>query len=156
MTPARPDSPRWLDERGGVSWVTALLLLGLAAGVYLLWAWGPVYIVHYEVKQVVRDYANQAVKNTNDTRQRELMVQKLALLEQFDTVDEYGRPARIPAVNVRPEQVIWERTQEPPALHIAFEYTRPVRYPLVDRVDETTLEIDATYDITRPEWGPAR
>jgi len=156
MTPARPASLPRLDERGGVSWVTVVLLLALVTGGYLLWTWGPVYVVHYEVKQVVRDYANQAVKNTNDARQRELMVQKLALLEQFDTLDEYGRPARIPAVNVRPEQVVWERTQEPPALHIAFEYTRPVRYPLVDRVDEATFEIDVTYDTTRPEWGPTR
>jgi hypothetical protein len=155
MTPARSAPPRWLDQRG-VSWVTVLLVLALALGGYLVWVWGPIYLVHYEVKQVVRDYANQAVKNTNDSLQRQLMVQKLALLDTYDTVDEYGRTVRLPAVNVRPEQVTWERTEQPPTLRIAFEYTRPVHYPLVDREDQVTFEFDATYDTTRPEWGPAR
>ncbi len=134
--------------------MTALLLLCLAAGAYLVWVWGPIYIVHYEVKQVVRDFANQAVKNKADAGLREMMVNKLASLERVDVVDEYGRPGKIPAVNVRPEQVVWERTENPPTLHIAFEYTRLVRYPVVDREAETTFEIDQTFDITRPEWGP--
>jgi len=156
MTPVRPAPPRWLGERGGVSWVTALLLLSLALAGYLTWVWGPIYLVQYEVKHVVRDFANQGVKNSNDALQRQLMVQKLALLDRIDGIDEYGRPSRIPAVNVRPEQVTWERTQEPPTLRIAFEYTRPVHYPVIDRDDETTFEIDFTLDTTRPEWGPAR
>ena len=75
MIAARTAPPRRVGERGGVSWVSALLLLGLVTAGYLLSVWGPVYVVHYEVKQVVRDYANQAVKNTNDTRQRALVVQ---------------------------------------------------------------------------------
>lgn len=153
MTPERLAPPRWLGQRG-VSWVTVLLLLALALGGYLLWVWGPVYLVHYEVKQVVRDFANQAVKNVDDAAQRQIMVSRLAGLEVMDGIDEYGRPSRTPAVNVRPEQITWERTAQPPTLHIAFEYTRPVRYPLIDREDETTFEIDQTFDITRPEWGP--
>ena len=75
-------------------------------------------------------------------------------LDRVEVVDEYGRPGRIPAVSVRPEQITWERTQQPPTLHIAFEYTRTVRYPLVDREAEATFEIDQTYDVSRPEWGP--
>ena len=102
MTPARPALPGWRDQRG-VSWVTVLLLLCLAAGGYLIWVWGPIYLVHYEAKQVV-----------------------------------------------------WERTKDPPTLRIAFEYTRPVRYPLVDRESQVTLEIDQTFDVNRPEWGPSR
>lgn len=153
MNPARPAPPRWLDQRG-VSWVTVLLVLALALGGYLLWVWGPIYLVHYEVKQVVRDFANQAVKNVDDASQRQLMVSKLAGLDRVEVVDEYGRPGRIPAVSVRPEQITWERTQQPPTLHIAFEYTRTVRYPLVDREAEATFEIDQTFDVSRPEWGP--
>ena len=155
MAPERSAPPGRRDERG-VSWVTALLLLCLAAGGYLLWTWGPIYLVHYEVKQVVRDYANKAVRNHDDSGQRDRMTRKLASLEQLDFLDEYGRPARRPAVDVRPEQVVWERTENPPTLRIAFEYTRPVRYPLLDRETETTFEVDLTFDMTRPDWGPAR
>jgi hypothetical protein len=156
MNPVRSARPRWLDQRGGVSWVTVLLLACLAAGGYLLWVWGPVYLVHYEVKQVVRDYANQAVKNPSDADLRTRMVHQLATLDRLDAVDGNGRPIQIPAVNVREEEVTWERTQDPPQLHIAFEYTRPVRYPLIDRADETTFDIDGTFDISRADWGKAR
>lgn len=155
MTPARSALPGWRHQRG-VSWVTALLLLCLAAGGYLLWVWGPVYVVHYEVKQMVRDFANQAVKNPDDAGQRIYMTRRLASLDRIDYVDEYGRPAWMPAVDVRPEQVVWERTQDPPTLHIAFEYRRPVRYPIIGREIEATLEIDQTFDISRPDWGSPR
>jgi hypothetical protein len=155
MTPARSVPPGWRDERG-VSWVTVLLLLCLATGGYLIWVWGPVYLVHYEVKQVVRDFANQSVKNLDDAGQRVIMTNRLASLDRVDYVDEYGRPAWMPAVNVRPEQVVWERSKDPPTLRIAFEYTRPVRYPLIDRESQVTFEIDQTFDTSRPDWGSPR
>ncbi|HYQ81542.1 MAG TPA: hypothetical protein VEP68_08575, partial [Anaeromyxobacteraceae bacterium] len=100
--------------------------------------------------------ANQAVKNLDDAGQRQIMVNRLAMLDRLEGLDEYGRPATFPAVNVLPEQVVWERTKDPPTLRIAFEYTRPVRYPLVDRESQVTLEIDQTFDVNRPEWGPSR
>lgn len=156
MVSAPPAPSRWLQQRGGVSWVTVLVLACLVAGGYLLWVWGPVYLVQYEVKQVVRDFANQAVHNPSDADLRMRMVGRLAALDRIDSVDEDGRPVRIPVVNVRPDEVTWERTQQPPALHIAFEYTRSVRYPLLDRVGETTFAIDDTFDISRPDWGSAR
>ena len=155
MTPERSAPPGRLDERGA-SWVSALLVLGLAAVGYLAWVWGPIYLVQYEVKQVVRNYANQAVKNPADAQQREYMTRQLASLDRIDYLDEYGRPARVPAVNVRPENVVWERTQDPPTLRIAFEYTRPVRYPLIDRETETTFQVDLTFDISKADWGSPR
>lgn len=152
MVPGRSAPQGWLDERG-VSWVTVLLLLCLAAGGYLAWTWGPVYLVHYQAKQVVRDFTNQAVKNAEDAVQREVMTRRLAMLDHLEVVDEYGRTVRVPVVNVRPEAVIWERTQNPPTIRIAFEYTRVVRYPLIDRETQATFAVDHTLDTTRPEWG---
>ena len=156
MIPAPPAPPRWLQQRGGVSWVTLLLLGCLAAGGYLLWVWGPVYLVQYEVRQVVRDFANQAVKNPSDADLRMRMVRRLAALDRIESVDENGQPVHVPAVSVREEEVTWERTREPPALHIAFQYTRPVRYPILDSAGEATFAVDDTFDISTPNWGPAR
>ena len=156
MNPARLRLPRRSEERGGVSWVTLLLVGVLAVGGYLLWVWGPVWVVHYEVKQVVRDYANQAVKNRDDAQLVDLMCKKFGALDSYETVDQYGRPARLPVVDVRPQDVIWERRTDPPALHVAFAYTRPVFYPILDRREPTTFELDQTFDLARPDWGPAR
>jgi hypothetical protein len=156
----RHPPPRSLPARfarGGISWVSALLLaIAITVG-YLGWTWVPVYLVHYEVKQVVHDYLNQAVRNTNDAMQVEKMVQKLASLDDLDVIDESGSPATIPTVQVAAADVVWERDMsDPPSLRIAFSYTRPVEYPLLGRWTQTTLSVDLTGDISPPNWGPAR
>src|SRR5512145_2862757 len=69
-------------ERGAITWVTALLLAGLAAGGYLAVVWAPIWIVQYEVKHVVRDYGNRAVKNPND---QQLVADMCAKLRSLDT-----------------------------------------------------------------------
>ncbi len=139
-----------------MTWVTAALLLALLAGGYLGWVWIPVWLVHYEAKQVVRDYCNQAVKNPNDAELVQKMVHKLRILEERAVVGEDGRPAKIPLIDVDPKDVVWERSAEPPALHVAFDYVRQVRYPLIDQSVDKVLQIDVTMDISRPDWGPAR
>ncbi len=148
-------SARLLDQRG-VTWVTAALALGIALAAYLTWVWVPVYVVQYEAKQVVRDYGNQAVKNPNDAELVERMVQKLRLLEERPVVGEDGRVTRVPTVDVRPNDVVWERISEPTRLHVAFEYAREVRYPIIDRSIEKVFQVDMTLDISRPDWGPMR
>jgi hypothetical protein len=138
--------------------MTAFLLALLAGGAYLAWSWGPVYVVHYEVKQVVRDYMNQAINEPNDDQLMRDMLHKLRVLDQLDMPDENGRVVAVPTVQLAPDDVTWQRdtARDPPTLRIAFEYTRPVRYPLLDRWTETTLSIDFTEDLRRPDWGPAR
>ncbi len=145
------------SARGGISWVTALLLALIVGGGYLAWTWLPVYIVHDEVKQVVRDYINQAVRNPDDAQLVEGMVHKLRTLDEQDVVDESGNPDKVPTVQVAATEVVWERdTGAPPTLHVAVEYTRPVAYPLLNRWTQKTLSIDITGDLSRPDWGPAR
>ena len=74
--PASSRRPRRV-ERGGISWVTLLLLVLVVGGAYLAWIWVPLYFDHYTVKQVVRDYMNQAIKNPDDEALRRDMVLKI-------------------------------------------------------------------------------
>lgn len=144
--------------RGGISWVTLLLLLLVAGAAYLTWTWGPVYLVHYEVKQVVRDYMNQAVKEPNDQQLLQDMIHKLRVLDQLKVPDETGKLVAVPTVQLAPEDVTWQRDTrvDPPSLHVAFAYTRPVLYPLLHRWTQSTLSVDLTQDLARPDWGPMR
>lgn len=144
-------------ERGAITWVTALLVAALAAAAYLAVVWGPVYLVHYEVKQVVRDYGNQAIKNTRDGELLEAMCQKLRSLDTVEVLGPDGRPERRPTVDVRPQEVTWERdTGTPPALHVAFAYRRDLHYPWFDVWKEVAMQVDLTMDLTRADWGPGR
>lgn len=133
-----------------------LLLLLVAGGGYLAWVWLPLYFDHWTAKQVVTDYMNQSVKNKDDAALRAAMVRKLALLNQVDGVDQYGAPTRVPAIQVDERAVTWERDDGAKSLHIAFEYERQVVYPLLKRTTVKTFSVDKTFDISLPDWGPAR
>ncbi|HSD19736.1 MAG TPA: hypothetical protein VLC54_06855 [Anaeromyxobacter sp.] len=143
------------SERGEITWVTLVLLAGVAAAGYWLWVWGPVYVVHYEVKQVVREFINQAVRNPND---RELVGNMVHKLETLALVDGDGAAARVPAVSVDPADVTWDRARgaEPPTLHVAFDYERSVTYPFLGRTGTKVFTVDIEGDLSRPDWGPGR
>ncbi len=143
-------------ERGTASWVTVLLVLGLAAAAYAAVVFVPPAVLHYEVKQVVRDYGNQAVKNPEDEKLIQGMVVKIRSLDDVEGVDEAGRKVRYPVVDLRREDVSWERTADPPSLHVTFEYPRTLALPFLDREIERVYRVDLTMDLTRPNWGPAR
>jgi hypothetical protein len=156
MTHDRSTSSRPLAERGAITWVTLLLLLGLGLGGYLAWMWGPAYLVHFEVKQVVREYGNQAVRNPDDRGLVESMVQRIRSLDRVEVMGEDGKVRKEPAVDLRPQDVTWERLRDPPSLHVAFEYARLVPFPLLERTAERTFRVDVTMDVSRPDWGSPR
>jgi hypothetical protein len=145
-------------QRGAITWVTLLLLVAAVVSGYLLWVWAPIYYENYAVKQVVRDYMNQAVKNPNDETLRGFMVHKIRSLAEVDGVDAYGRPVRLPAIPLEERDVIWERDKsaQPPTLRVTFEYVREVNLPLLDRTASKVFTVDLSNDLTIPDWGPAR
>jgi hypothetical protein len=145
-------------ERGGISWVTLLLIAAVTGGGYLGWVWLPVWFELYTVKAVVRDYMNQAVKNSDDETLRHDMVVKIRSLATVEGVDANGQPTRVPAVPLEERAVQWERNAaaQPPTVHVSFQYERRVLYPLLDRAEVRVLDVDLTGDLTRPDWGPAR
>jgi hypothetical protein len=143
-----------LDERGGISWVTLLLLVLLAAGGYLAVVWGPIYIVRYEAKVVTGEIANQAVHERDDAKLVKALCDKLGGLAQVKAPEADGSISEVRAVDVRPEDVTWERDASgtPRTLHVAFDYTTSVYYPIFDRFTEKTFTIDMVRDITPVKW----
>ncbi len=141
-----------------MSWVTLLLLAVVVGGGYLGRVWVPLYFEHYTVKQVVRDYMNQAIKDADDEALRRNMVLKIRSLERLPATDAFGRTVNVPAVPLEEQQVTWERnaSAQPPTLRVAFQYDRQVVYPILNRTDVTAFEVDLTGDLTRADWGPAR
>jgi hypothetical protein len=145
-------------QRGAITWVTLLLVAAAVAAGYMLWVWAPVYYENYAVRQVVRDYMNQALKNPNDEQLRRYMVAKIRSLAQIESVDRYGRPAHVPAIPIEERDVTWERdtSSQPPMLHVSFDYARQVDLPWLDRTATKVFTVDLSNDLTIPDWGPAR
>ena len=143
-------------ERGTASWVTLVMILGIAAGAYAAVIFVPVWVLNYEVKQVVRDYGNQAVKNQDDAALLDGMVRKIRTLQEVDGVDEAGRKVRVPVIDIQKQEVTWERSTDPLSLHVEFEYPRVLELPWLDRTIERTYRVNLTMDLKRADWGPAR
>jgi hypothetical protein len=145
-------------ERGEVSWVSLLLLVMAVSAVYLGYVWAPVYLTHLEVKRTVREYMNMAVHQHNDTILLGRLCDQLRRVETRSGTDEDGEAATGPLVDLAPEDITWERdtSVRPPMLHVAFEYTRPVYYPILDRTQQVTMSYEHTQDIGVPDWGNQR
>ena len=142
------------SERGGITWVTVALLLALVTGGYLAVVWVPVYIVRYEAGMVVAEFANKAVHDRNDELLVKKLCDRLATLDQVKSPETDGSISVVPAVDVRPGDVTWERdtAASPPTVHVAFEYTTSVYYPILERFTEKTFAVDRVQDIQVVKW----
>ena len=94
------------------------MILGIAAGAYAAVVFVPVWVLNYEVKQVVRDYGNQAIKNSDDAVLLDGMVKKIRTLQQVAGIDEAGRKVMVPVIDVQKQDVTWERSADPLSLHV--------------------------------------
>jgi hypothetical protein len=141
--------------RGEITWVGILLVL-LAAGTgWVAWAAVPAYMLHLEVKQVVRDFANQAVKSTGDEALVERMAERIRGLAQVEEPGRDGRPEHRPAVDLRAQDVSWERLPGD-QLHVAFDYERKLPLPLLERRVPRRFSVDLTLDVARAVWEKPR
>jgi hypothetical protein len=141
-------------ERGEITWVTLLLLTSLLGGGYLAVVWGPIYLVRYEAGVVAGEFANKAVHDRDDEALVSRLCQRLAALDQVKAPAPDGTIGLVPAVDVRPEDVTWERsaTVTPPTLRVAFTYTTSVHYPILDRFTEKTFTVERAQDIQPVKW----
>ena len=141
-------------ERGAFTWVTFLMLVSLLAGGYLAVVWGPIYIVRYQVGVVTGEFANRAVNNRDDAGLVNGLCDKLGALSQVKIQEQDGSISEVRAVDLRPEDITWERKAEaiPRSLRIAFEYTTSVHYPLIDKFSEKTFIIELERDISPVKW----
>jgi hypothetical protein len=150
-----PASPRLRPrERGEITWVTAVLLLALLTAGYLAVVWGPVYIVRYEVGVVATEYANKAVHNRDDATLVAELCRRLAALDQVKAPQPDGSIVLVPAVDLRPDEITWVRdtASVPPTIHLAFEYTTSVYFPVFERFTERSFAIDRYQDIQPAKW----
>lgn len=141
-------------ERGAFTWVSFLMLVSLLAGGYLAVVWGPIYIVRYQVGVVTGEFANRAVNNRDDATLVKALCDKLGGLAQVKIQEQDGSISEVQAVDLRPEEITWERKAEslPRSLRIAFEYTTSVHYPLIDKFSEKTFIIELERDISPVKW----
>jgi hypothetical protein len=135
----------------GLTVVTVLIVIGLAAGV--LWAvgFGPAYIDNFEVKRVLAEAANLSVHDGNDEHVKDFIFQRLHRL--FDEqVEDHGRTVTGMRIEVDRDDLRIERTEAPKFVHIWLSYSRDVTVPLLNLERQISFDDYAEQDLTPVVW----
>jgi hypothetical protein len=115
----------------GFSFVSLLLLAGLLAAGYWIWAFGPAYYDNHELKQILREGGNLAYTQKDDKVVRAFLIRRIDQMFGFDETDARGQPKRSLRIQYEPDELVLERSPAPPQIRIALTYGRTIPMPLV-------------------------
>lgn len=135
----------------GLTFVTVLIVVGLAA--CALWAvgFGPAYVENFEVKRVLAEAANLSVHDGDDEHVKDFVFQRLHRL--FDQqVEDHGRTVTEMRIDVDRGDLRIERTEIPRFVHIWLTYSRDVTVPVVNLERRITFDDYAEQDLSPVVW----
>src|SRR6266481_5439853 len=118
-----------MPKARGITLMTILIFLGLAAGVYCLFAFGQAYWDNLEVQGILRQAANECYRQPDDAAVRLFIVSKL-----HSTFDEGDLQI--------------QRTEVPRFVNIWLTYQRKVTLPLVGQERILTFNDHAEQDLS--------
>ena len=131
----------------GLTFITVLLLVGVAAAVFWLATYGQAYWENFEVKRVLKEAANLSYREADDRRIREYVFRELHHL--FDQkVEDHGRVLTEMLIDVDDGDLRIERTQIPAFVHIWLTYSRDVQVPLLKQQRRVTFNEYAEQDLS--------
>lgn len=131
----------------GLTFITVLLLLGIAAGVFWIITFGSAYWENQEVKSMLKEAANLCYHEHNDGKVRAFIMRKLE--QQFG---QPGQPDKRLAIDLDPQDLRIERTESPKHVDIWLTYSRTVRTPFVDQERTVTFSDHADQDLSDVKW----
>ncbi len=135
----------------GLTFVTVLLFLGIAAGVIWVITYGGAYWEDLEVKRVLHEAANLSYREQNDERIRQYVVRELHHV--FDQkVEDHGRVITEMRIDFDEGDLRIERTQIPAAMNIWLTYSRDVEVPLLHQQRRVTFNDFASEDLSPIKW----
>jgi hypothetical protein len=134
----------------GITFVTVLLLVGIAAAVVWCITYGQAYWENFEVKRVLREAANLSYRAPDD-QVRQFVFRELHHL--FDQkVEDHGRILTEMRIDVDDGDLRIERTQVPAAVHIWLSYSRDVEVPVIKQQRRVTFTEYAEQDLSPVKW----
>jgi len=135
----------------GITFVTVLIVVGLAAAAVWAVGFGPAYVENFEVKHVLAEAANLSYRDGNDEHVKDFVFQRLHQL--FDEeVEDHGRTVTEMRIDVDRDDLRIERTEVPRFVHIWLTYSRDVAVPVVNLERRLTFEDYAEQDLSPVKW----
>lgn len=147
LVPSRsaPARPR------GISFITVLLLLALGGGVYWIVVFGGAHWDNQEVKTVVRQAGNIAYTQHDDGQIRNFIINKIQEIFVYD-YEELGQHKKGYRVDLRPEDILIERSQVPALIRIDVSYSRIIRPPFNQPEKQLDFAIHVEQDLSPVKW----
>jgi len=135
----------------GLTFVTVLVVVAIAAGVLWLATYGPAYVENFEVKRVLKEAANMSYRQPDDRELRNYVFRELHHL--FDQkIEDHGRVITEMRIDVDEGDLRIERTQIPAYIHIWLTYSRDVQVPLLGQQRRVTFNDYAGQDLSPVKW----
>jgi hypothetical protein len=136
----------------GITLTTILIFLGLAAGVYCLFAFGRAYWDNFEVQGILRQAANECYRQPDDALVKGFILSQLHTTFDVAGEDRVGRrDVRMPIVFSEGDLQI-QRTEIPRHVNIWLTYQRKVTLPLVGQERMLTFNDHAEQDLSPVRW----
>ena len=141
-----------MPKQRGITLMTVLIFLGLAAAVYCLFAFGQAYWDNFEVQGILRQAANECYRQPDEGAVRLSIIYKLHANFDVVGVDRVGRnETRMPLVFDEGDLQI-RRSEIPKEVNIWFTYQRRVTLPLVGQERMLTFNDHAQQDLSPVKW----
>jgi hypothetical protein len=138
------------SERG-ITFVTVLIFVGIAAAVLWFATYGPAYWENFEVRRVLKEAANMSYREKDDRRIHDFIFIELHHL--FDEkVEDHGRVLTEMRIDVDDADLRIERTQIPAAINIWLTYSRDVEVPVLHQQRRVTFNEYASQDLSPVKW----
>ena len=135
----------------GITFVTVLIFVGIAAAVVWFATYGEAYWENFEVRRVLKEAANMSYREADDRRIHDYVFRELHHL--FDQkVEDHGRVVTEMRIDVDDGDLRIERTQIPPAINIWLTYSRDVEVPLLHQQRRVTFNEFTSQDLSPVKW----
>jgi len=139
-----------LRRQRGLTFITVLMLVAFAAGVWWMLTFAPVYWENQEVKSMLKEAANLCYHEPSDEQVRIYIIKRLHGM--FDLPGaKPGRPATM-AIDFDPGDLRIERTQSPKHVNIWLTYNRTVKTPVVEQERSVTFADHVEQDLSEVKW----
>ena len=136
----------------GFTFVSFLLLVGVAAGIFWCVTYGPAYVERFEVNSIVREAAGLCYREHDDEKIKAFIMNQLNNNFSVDVMD-HGRMERVLKLDITPnDDIRIERSKIPPEVNLWVSYRRNITVPLVGQERQVEFVVHAYQDLSPVKW----
>ncbi|HCF62365.1 MAG TPA: hypothetical protein DFS52_30785 [Myxococcales bacterium] len=142
---------RLLKSEEGSGATNMVWLAGLAALVYFGIMYVPPYVEQYEVKQVLREAANQAYRERSDDKLRSFIQTKCKQIGSHYEIRD-GEERNLPGIVLLDDNIFVTRDETAQSIILQVEYEKHIYFPFTKKQRLLRFSPSVKGDLTPVQW----